>query len=49
MRDLQEEFPNLTDFTEEAIGDLTSQKLGEWITDLEKKAKELDFSPKGMD
>lgn len=49
MKDLQEEFPNLTDFSEEAIEDLTSSKLGDWITDIEKKAKELDFSPEGME
>ena len=49
MRDLQEEFPSLTDFSEETIGQQASKELGSWIGEIEQKAKGLDFSPKGME
>lgn len=34
MRDLQEEFPNLTDFTTEGIGQKAQEELKAWITEL---------------
>ena len=47
MRDLQEEFPDLTDFSEKAIGDATLKELTGWIDEFKKHIDTL--SPEGME
>jgi len=47
MKDLQEELPNLTDFSEEAIGDAALKELTGWVDEFKKHIDTL--SPKGME
>jgi len=46
MRDLQESFPNLTDFSFESLQGAAQDELNKWIKDTSKNWK--DLSPEGM-
>jgi len=45
MRDLQEEFPNLTDFTTEGLSKAGTKYLSDWISEF--KSGWTDFSEEG--
>ena len=47
MRDLQEEFPDLTDFSEESIGNVALKELTGWVDEFKKHIDTL--SPEGME
>ena len=47
MRDLQEEFPDMTDFSKEAISDNAMKTLGEWIGKFKENLDTL--SPEGLE
>jgi len=46
MRDLQEEFPSLTDFSEEGISKVATKELSGWIDQF--KSGWTDFSDEGI-